>query len=63
MTKSVFNTEKKGQFLKKAALDNGDNESLSIFREDFTSARDRDNFIFDVKLGILPYKKIDKRNV
>jgi hypothetical protein len=50
--KDVFNTEKKGQFLKKAALDNGDNESLSIFREDFTSARDRDNFIFDVKNGL-----------
>ena len=50
--KDIFNTEKKGQFLKKAALDNEDNESLSIFREDFTSARDRDNFIFDVKNGL-----------
>ena len=48
----VFDTEKRGQYLKKAALDNEDNESYNIFREDFTSARDRDNFIFDVKQGL-----------
>ena len=50
--KNVFDTERKGQFLKKAALDDGDNESATIFREDFTSARDRDNFIYDVKNGL-----------
>ena len=50
--KNVFDTEKKGQFLKKAALDDKDNDAYGVFAVDFTSARDRDNLIFDVKQGL-----------